>query len=68
MPASIDKADCICAVLKGCAADTPCPYCRTLEVVHLPCPQLGFSCGIFANDCDCCTAWQRNNAREGRKK
>lgn len=27
-PPSEDPADCICAALKECAADTPCPYCR----------------------------------------
>lgn len=68
MPSSTDKADCICEALKKClGTDSPCPYCRTLEV-HLPCPQLGFGCGIFMNECDCCSAWQRNNAREGSRK
>lgn len=68
MPPSTDLADCICGALKQClGADGPCPYCRTLEV-HLPCPKLGFGCGIFMNDCGCCTAWQRHNAREGRRK
>lgn len=68
MPPSTDKADCICAALKKCVeTDNPCLYCRTLEV-YLPCPQLGFGCGILMNDCDCCTAWQRDNAREGRRK
>lgn len=28
-PPSDDPADCICAALKECGTDTPCPYCRT---------------------------------------
>lgn len=28
-PPSENPADCICAVLKECGADTPCPYCRS---------------------------------------
>lgn len=28
-PPSDNPADCICAALDGCEADTPCPFCRT---------------------------------------
>jgi hypothetical protein len=28
-PPSDDPADCICAALKECGADSPCPYCRS---------------------------------------
>lgn len=38
-PPSDDPADCICAVLKDCATDTPCPYCRTGPAGG--CPQAG---------------------------
>jgi hypothetical protein len=29
MPPSEDPADCICATLKQCAPDGPCPHCRS---------------------------------------
>jgi hypothetical protein len=28
-PPSEDPADCICAALKECGTDSPCPYCRS---------------------------------------
>lgn len=39
LPPSEDPADCICAALKECVTDTPCPHCRTSPAGG--CPQLG---------------------------
>lgn len=36
MPPSKDPADCICAVLKECVADSPCPHCRSNPVGGCP--------------------------------
>lgn len=37
-PPSEDPADCICAALKECAADSPCPHCRSIP--DGGCPQI----------------------------
>lgn len=35
-PPSDDPADCICAALKECGTDTPCPYCRSNPACGCP--------------------------------
>lgn len=45
-PPSEDPADCICAALKACAEDTPCPHCRSNPAGG--CPQVPAGAGAPA--------------------
>lgn len=48
--------ECTCTTWCGDPSEAGCCYCNHTDV-YLPCPVVGYGCGMYDNEarCDCCT-------------